>query len=274
MVELARGCMVCVDIITFCLGCAILGVAIYAIAGYGYFSIVLNLNTIYISMAIGAVLILVSCLGCIASQKGHKGLLCCYLCIVTAALAAQIAATVLIARFAGQISFQGGAVSGAITAEVDRTLNNAILSTYVGCCIGCPPSQNCTNQLTFFNQTLPECSLNNVLICEPVQNCIGDPDQDACFINSNGVIPTIQPDQGLCNTFKSLKNSTGTPIVGNANEGGCGGGSPERYLNSFVDYFNGIFYWFIVAFGILCGIQALNLMAAIFLLLCVDDTRK
>src|SRR5690349_19555907 len=116
MVELARDFMIFVDIITFLLGCAILGLAIYAVIGYSYMSVLVTLNTVYISMAVGAVLILISCFGCVASQRGHKTMLCIYLFFVTAALAAQIAATILVARFAGQLGAQGDMISGSITS--------------------------------------------------------------------------------------------------------------------------------------------------------------
>jgi hypothetical protein len=274
MVECARDFMILVDIITFLLGCAVLGVAIYVLVTYSYFSALVSVNTVYISLGVGGALMFVACLGCLASQRGHKGLLCCYLFIVTAALAAQIASVVLVSRFAGQINDQSVLVSGGIAAAADQTLNNAILSTYVACCIGCPTSQGCNNQQEYFNTTNPFCANNNTLICSPVEACAG-PNSDGCFVNNaGGKVPPVSIDKGVCDTFKGLRNGTNVPIVGSASSGSCGGGSPEAYINSVVGYFNGVFYWFIVGFGILCGIQALNLMAAIFLLCCTQDRPK
>jgi len=273
MVECARDFMILVDIITFLLGCAVLGVAIYVLVTYSYFSSLVSINTVYISLAVGGALMLVACLGCVASQRGHKGLLCIYLFIVTACLAAQIASVILVSRFAGQIDNQSVLISGGIATAADQTLNNAILSTYVACCIGCPPEQGCNNQQEYFNATNPFCAVNNTVLCQPVKPCAGAND-DGCFINANGVVPPVSIDKGICDTFKTLKNGTNVALVGPMTLGSCGGGFPDAYINATVAYFNSIFYWFIVGFGILCGIQALNLMAAIFLLCCTNDRRK
>lgn len=275
MVECARSIMIFVDIITFLLGITILALSIYVVVAYSFFSPIVSLNTVYISMGVGGVLMLVACLGCVASQRGHKGLLCCYLFIVTAALAAQIASVVLVSRYAGQLNSQGPALSGQITDEFDRTLNNAILSTYVSCCVGCPAEQNCTNAQTYFNVTLtPFCTVNSTRVCDPVPTCGIDPNQQACFKTPGAAIPPVSIDKGLCDTFQKFTNGSGVAIVGPQPTGACGGGSPAGYMASMVAYFNGVFYWFIVGFGILCGIQALNLLAAIFVLCCTTDRPK
>ena len=274
MVELARGFMVFVDVITFLLGIAILGLTIYVVVDYSSFGTLVSFDTIYISIAVGVALIIVSIIGCIASQKGYKHLLCCYLFIVTAALAAQIAGTVLISRYAGQIDKQNKFLSGSITDAADRELNNAILSTYVACCIGCPAEQACTNIRPYYNLTLGNCFANNNTVCDPVPTCGVDPNQDGCFINPGTSIPPVNIDEALCNTFKTFKNGTDIALVGPATTGSCGGGDPNTYLNDVVDYFNSGFYWFIVGFGILCGIQALNLIAALFVLCCIDDRAR
>lgn len=281
MVECARDFMILVDIITFLLGAAILGVAIYVLVSYSYFSILVSINTVYISLAVGGALMLVACLGCVASQRGHKGLLCLYLLIVAACLAAQIASVVLVSQYGGEISSQGSSVSGGLTQATSQELNNAILSTYVACCLGCSSTgqTNCNNQQTYFNITLANCQATGgpsppPTICASVATCTtGDATQQACFVSPTK-IPPVSPDQGICNTFATLHYNGTIPIVGSASTGACGGGSPQAYINSFVVYFNSIFYWFTVGFGILCGIQALNLLAAIYILSCTSDRAK
>jgi len=277
MVECARDFMILVDIITFLLGCAILGVAIYVVISYSYFQVLVSINTVYISMGVGAALMLVACLGCVARQRGHKGLLCLYLFIVTGALAAQIASVVLVSEYAGVIKDQGILVSGGITTSVDKELNNAILSTYVSCCLGCSAiaQTNCNNQQEYFNNSIGFCSVSGVTVCSAVPTCSGtDPNQEGCFISPGTLIPPVSPDKGICTTFQTLNFNGSIPIVGPQVSGSCGGGSPQAYIKSFVTYFNTVFYWFIVGFGILCGIQALNLLAAIYLLSCTNDHTK
>lgn len=277
MVECARDFMLLVDFITFLLGCAILAVSIYAVVAYNYFQNLITFNTIYISMAVGGVLILVACFGCVASRRGHKGMLCIYLFVVTAALAAQIAATVLIANFAGALGNQSALISSSLTNQADILLNNAVYSSYTACCTGCPSAQNCTNIQPYYNQTLGNCFNSNTstFICGLVPTCSdSDPNQQACFKNPGTSIPPVSIDQGICTTFQSLKNGTNVPLVGSALTGSCGGGSPLQYMHDFVAYFNSVFYYFIIAFGVLCGIQALNLLAACFILFCTNDRSK
>ena len=280
MVECARDFMLFIDIITFLLGIAILGVSIYAVIEYSYFSSVLSFNTIYISMAVGGVLMLVACLGCVASRHGHKCLLCLYLVIVTLALAAQIAATILIADFAGALGSQSSLISSSITTSADQVLNNAILSTYVACCEGCPAIQGCNNGQTYFNDSLPFCTVGNVAggaeICGPVPICnSSNPDAtDGCFQGNPTLIPPVSPDKAICVTFQQFTNASNVPLVGNASTGSCGGGSPNQYIVNFVSSFHSPVYYLILAFGILCALQGLNLLAAMYVLACTRDYVK
>jgi hypothetical protein len=274
MVECARDFMLLVDFITLLLGLAIIGVSIYVLVAYASFGALVTMNTVYISLAVGVLLTFVACFGCVASRKGHKTLLCIYLCFITIALAGQIAATVLIANYAGQISLQSTIVTGSITSETDRLLNNAILSTYTSCCTGCPQPEGCNNAQPYFNKTQLECASNGVLICQMVPICTpNNVNDDGCYLNPGSLYPPVSIDQGLCDLFKTFTNSQGVPLVGSAPSGACGGGSPTQYTTDFVVYFNSIFYYFIIGFGVLCGLQGLNLLAAIFLLCCVKDNR-
>jgi len=48
-------------------------------------------NTLYMSLAAGILLMLTSCFGVFGTQRGHKGLLFCYLIMLTGVLALQCA---------------------------------------------------------------------------------------------------------------------------------------------------------------------------------------
>jgi len=264
--------MLIVDVITFLLGATILGLALYVMIDYAALGSVVSFSTVYISMAVGGVLILTACLGCLASRRGHKCLLGVYLIIITAALAAQIAATILISNFAGRLGGQDDLISSSITDEADRLMNNAIYSTYTTCCTGCVPNQNCTNILPYYNKTNGNClDANTTFICQLVPNCANST-QDACFLNPD-TIPPVAVDGGVCDLFESVKNNN-VPLVGPAITGSCGGGSPNQYMADFVTYFNSVFYYFVIAFAVLCAIQFLNLMAAVFILCCSTEPPK
>ena len=51
----------------------------------------MSANTLYMSLAAGILLMLTSCFGVFGTQRGHKGLLFCYLIFLTGVLALQCA---------------------------------------------------------------------------------------------------------------------------------------------------------------------------------------
>jgi hypothetical protein len=116
-----------IDTITFLVGLTLLVLAAYAAYNYGSFVSLVNYNTIYITVAVGVVLIFVACLGCFASQKGHRMLLFCYLIIVLACLCAQIASAILVAQYLGKVSSIDVRVArgAAPRGRADRTRRRA-----------------------------------------------------------------------------------------------------------------------------------------------------
>ena len=237
------------------------------VIAYNYFSAFTALNTVYITMGVGGVLFLIGLLGCFASfqtKRRHYGFLWIYTFFVLLAFAAQIASTVLVAEYAGYIQTQNSVISSGLTNSIDISLNDAILSSYTACCIGCPSgmSPRCTDPQPFYNKSLDFCISGNVSVCAPVQICpSNNPNVAGCFVETSNY-PPIQIDPGICTIFESLTNGS-VPIVGSAITGACGGGNPVTYQHSVSAYFSSKVVYVIIGFSVLAALQGINLFLSV-----------
>lgn len=246
-----------------------LGFAAYARVHFGYFEQIINLNTIYITVVVGVALIFVAALGCFASQKGHKCLLFVYLVIVFSALIAQIASAILVGQYLGKINDVPN--TGYITDVFSIQVNNGILSTFTACCTGCPDSPVdttvCQVGMTAPYYSRPLANCNSTLgqpACKYVRKCDVGYSNSSCFAGTVTQVPPLNPDGAFCATFAAFSVNNRT-IVGPYSTGSCGGGSPSAYMSTVVSYINSQYRYIIIAFSVLCGLQALNFLASFYL---------
>lgn len=272
----AQGFIYCINVVLFLLGGFLTGISSYVAAtfssgGYGAF---VSLNAIYVGIAAGVIMMLVSFLGCAAASKNqNKALVLCYTILVGGILALQIAAAVVIMQYSGVISEQNGLVSSEMISSGTIELNNAILSSYTACCSGCPVSANCNNAQPFFaNITAPNCENQN-LTCAIVQSCNPPAVNDTCYVFSNNAViktPPVTIDVSVCTVLGGL-NQNGSALVGPAATGACGRGDPAAYTTNMANYFSERVYWVAVAFAVVAAIQGLIVLSALYILCCVTN---
>lgn len=206
------------------------------------------------------------------AKRGLKTFIGCYIILIMACLCANIASFVLFNDLGGLIITQDTLVSGSLLKPQDIQLNNALLSTYTACCTGCSSSsQECNNAQPFFNHTLPNCRASGngtEEICSPVEICNGNPEQVGCFIHANELYPPVEIEYEICDAFTKLDRGDGVRLVSPAIRGGCGGGDAATYADDVLFFFASQLHYLYIALGVLCGFQALNLIAA----LCVFAT--
>lgn len=249
------------------------------VAAYGAFAILLPLNVVYISIAVGAALIFLGFFGHYASNQakhGSKCGLCVYIILVFACLAAQVASIVLFTQLDGLVTTQEPLISGSLDTESQKMLNNAILSTYVACCTGCNILAACNgdNVLPFYDHGLSNCNWGGAVpLCAPAIPCLVL-DQTGCFNTGLGTgIPRIKVEENVCGALAQIELEDGKKLVGPAGvEGGCGGGNPTAYSANMLSWFGDKLKYVLIAMGILLAMQALNLLAA--LVICRTSTRN
>jgi len=278
MVECARDFMIFIDVITFLLGLAVIAAGVYVIITLQ--DAAFPVTDIYIEIGIGLALIFISFLGCFATRRGNSIALVFYLIIVIGALAAQIAAAILTANFLGAV--KGITVPTTIISNTfNHVLVDSMLSVYTNCCSGCPNStalpDHCNNiPSDLLDKSTSFCNITANVICANVPQCINvfnpsDANVTGCFFDVKNY-PPYQYVPQVCEVFKRLSNGS-IPIVGPADLGSCGAGSPVVFENQIVAFANQNGKYFIIAFSILAALQAINIIVGLTIL-CCSSNRK
>lgn len=272
----ALGFMKFIDVVTLLLGAALFGVSIYFAVTYNSFATLVPFSTLYISLGVGAGLLLVGCFGCAATHSakfGHKKILCCYLFFVILLCVLQVVSTVLISNFLGVINLTEQTTSSQITDAENLFLSNAILSVYTACCTGCPENANppCNNALPFFsNVTAAPCQN---FTCSAVPNCQSSSPDD-CYVSDidgepvNTLYPPVAIEEPICDFFATVAKNDDKFIVGAASQKMCGEGNPGKFMDSMLAFFGRYTAGILAGLGVLAGLQALNVLAAAYVLVC------
>ena len=164
--------------------------------------------------------------------------------------------------------------SGSLTDGDQVAFNNIFLSAYTGCCTGCPPGAcNATNVVQNKNDRwLANCLSNaNGTVtpqCQLSTFCTSTIDT-GCYQQTD-LVPTIKVIDA-CGTLESLKFNGTSPLVGPADQGSCGSGSPSSFTYRCAQYL--LSYWpsLQIAFTVFCVLQAFNFMVSVLVLMCQRD---
>jgi len=229
-------------------------------------------NVSMMGVVAGMLTLLMSLVGCAAANSQSRPALCCYLCVFITVWAIQIAAAAGMVNYGNQLQMTGTPVpSGALTSYSDVQIQNAAFSLYQRCCTGCP-NLACNNPSpdSYVNYTLPYCSPpNSCVFVVPCQNT----SQNRCFnFFSSGatvVVPPYPVDGSLCSSIASLStvNALGqlVSLVGNASQGGCGGGDPAVFLTNLDLYVSSSLNGVAVVFVLVVLFESLVLPAGLYL---------
>lgn len=241
------------------------------VVSYSFLLVLVPVDTLYISVGVGFILLFVGCFGCYAagdSRRGKRNALFCSISLVAVCLVLQIVSTVYFQQAVDLVIRQKSVVSGALTDEKQIYYDNAVLSSFTACCDGChAPSNNCTNAAAYYrNAANPFCGNGT---CTSVQFC-ASASQDGCFSGTDQQLyPPVQIDQNLCRFFEHAlvmnQSRGGGPIVGYAASGSCGGGSPNQYSWDVLEYLAWYYAWALTGLTVLCVVQAGSLLAGLCL---------
>ena len=194
-----------------------------------------------------------------ALRRVSRRQLGCTLVVAVLLIAFQITASVITYDFAVQLNVGNpNTPSGSYTSFKDIVINNFVYSIYQRCCSGCPVGCNNTSPGAYANYTLPNCAppLNE---CEVPQLCTGPTDNN-CFVYPASHryairIPPLTVSTEVCDDLSYL-TMRGIYIVGPANTGACGGGSPGVFLSVLADYVDSSMY----------GVAVVNIIVLVTLL--------
>ncbi|KAH9255590.1 hypothetical protein BASA81_006420 [Batrachochytrium salamandrivorans] len=238
----------------------------------------ISINAVYAGIAAGALLIIVSMIGCCAAKKDqNKCLVFVYAVLIIAALAIQIAAAVIVFDYSNALAGSENWVSGSLTDSTQVSINNGVLSSFTACCSGCPTGGVCNNAQAFFNHTLENCQ-SNTITCSQVPICATGTSSD-CFVYppstpANKLLnPSTYIDAGVCTILSDLTQN-GTKLVGSVDVGSCGGGNAGQYLNNVNEYFSSNFKWLAIAFAVLAGIEFLIIVCTLVIMCCSSRKRQ
>ena len=209
----------------------------------------------------------VLCVACAANtfsalRRVSRPQLGCSVLVAVLLIAFQITAAVTTYNFAMQLNVGDPTQpSGSYTAFSDIVINNLVYSTYIQCCSGCPTGCNSTSPGAYANYTLPNCAAPQNQ-CEVPGLCAG-PTANDCFVYPAQHrypirIPPVNVVQEVCQDL-SMLTMRGIPIVGPANTGACGGGSPAVFLSVLADYVESAMY----------GVAVVNIIVLVALLLMI-----
>jgi hypothetical protein len=229
---------------------------------------VVSLTSVYIAIAAGVLMMLVSLLGCAAGRKNqNKVLVFIYLVLVCGVLALEIAAAVLAAQYAGLVNVTSSSLASSLEADANIEINNSILSLYTSCCSGCPAGAGCNNTLPNFGNTTGIGCTNVTVTCELVPVCSGSVN-DTCYQFLPGSVVDIPPfafDNTFCSFFENL-HLNGTSLVGPADSGSCGRGNPQVFEANVFAYLKANMVYIIIGFAVIAGIQGLVVISIISIL--------
>lgn len=267
------------NFVTLVLGAAMVGCGSYVAASFsnGWESLV-SINAVYAGIAAGAILIIVSVIGCCAAKRDQsKCLVFVYAVLIVAALAIQIAAAVVVFEYSNSLAGSDTWVSGNLTDSNQRTINNGLLSSFTACCSGCPSGGVCNNAQPFFNETLANCQ-SGTITCSQVPICATTSSAD-CFVYpastpANELLnPSTYIDAGMCTILSGLTQN-GTKLVGHVDVGSCGGGDAGQYVNNVTEYFSSSFQWLAIAFAVLAGIEFIIILCTLVIMCCSSRSKQ
>jgi len=275
----ASAFLILLNFCTLLLGCFLLGISIYLRVQFatGWETIV-SLNAVYVGMAAGAIMIIISILGCVVANNVNKQLDCCYLLLVFIVFALTIACAVLANNYKGAMQMVAVTPSYSLTAAPQITLNNGLLSMYTACCSGCTDPSVCNNVNAYYNGTIGANCLgpSNVTItnvCTTVTECPATAVPStplSCYVipaaTTNPMLPTDLIDISICTTLASLYSNATTPLVGPAAKGSCGAGDPTTFKVDVNNWFADKWYWISIAMAVICGIEFLIIVSTVIIL--------
>jgi hypothetical protein len=221
------------------------------------------MTTIWISLGVGIGLVLSALIGfwgIMDSRRGVRKLLRCNIMLICICLAAQLASVVLFAQTSNLLVQQQRVNSTSIVDVNQIAFNNAILSSYTVCCVGCI---NCNNVQPFANATTPYCLPPNS--CSSVLGCANATTTTAngCYVgNTQGLNTPVLIDKGVCTYFQTTK-MLNTFIVSATSSSGCGQGSPGTYLFTVLQYLFGVYNEAFIGLLVLAILQGGNLVVSI-----------
>jgi len=286
---LSHTILVFFNVLAFLIGAAMFAIAVYFYASPQYsflFQASVNVRIIWIAGGAGIALAFISFLGCVVSYKEHKGILCLYTFLVVCILAAQIAGAYFIGIYMGILT-TGASSSTTVVVESDLNagINNAILSVYYACCVGCSsvtcnPTTTAGTNLTATTYTSVNCPGNN---CAGVnQYCFQNNNLSPCWDNSTDVptvisgvsLPIPYFDLGatateVCKFFSTeaaLNSTTTVELVGVFSTGSCGGGVPQKFLEEFYTYAASKSTYAYGVAGAIAAVECILIISALFTL--------
>jgi len=248
---------------------------------------VLSTGAVWVGIFAGLFMMMISFLGCYAARKNKKALLCLYLCCVCILLALQSAAAAVLINYAGRFRTVSATNSGALTNSDDITVNNAVMSVYNYCCSGCSDAavlaytdnaKGCTiPQPRFCNATRQVQEGQRLgrtwtpVACDVPGPCLATTD-DNCWKINDGTIPRgnldyppITIDRTFCSMLMTLTES-GRPLVDFPQNGGCGNGKVNAFLNSIDTYFSPKMYYAGVVFALIAAVQGSVLFVGFYVI--------
>jgi len=176
-----------------------------------------------------------------------------------------------------QVFFQslGKGESSYLTNSQQITANNVVLSAWLKCCTGCDPKKvpacNNPDATSYYVVTLSNC--NGTVVCQTAPICPSSGGATNCFVYPPGTVNQYRPstniDQSFCYLLSTI-SAAGSPIVGFADTGSCGGGDPGVFMTNISTYVGPKLYFVGVMFALITVIQSTVLFVGCFVLFCVS----
>mmetsp|Transcript_28609 Transcript_28609/g.58471 ORF Transcript_28609/g.58471 Transcript_28609/m.58471 type:complete len:297 (+) Transcript_28609:81-971(+) len=280
------------NVLTALMGLAIMGGSIYAWVTYNAngFDALVSMATIYVALAVGTMVFLMSFMGCYAAKNDKRALLIIYLFFLFLILLIEIAGAVVFAMFAGRLDANNSLTSSSTVedavAETAIRVNNGALSIYATCCSGCG-ADVCKTELTN-DFTVTACGTTSdpfASNCTVVETCVAQPGAQACYQSTEAgqnltSVPPTDIAPAVCATLTETsftpENNTfaydASPLVGafasNAKSSSCGRGDPFVFRNNMYEYAAGYATTVMIIFAVFAGLQFLVFLAGCYVVCC------
>eukprot|EP00924_Labyrinthula_sp_SR-Ha-C_P001490 augustus_masked-scaffold_55-processed-gene-1.53-mRNA-1 protein AED:1.00 eAED:1.00 QI:0/-1/0/0/-1/1/1/0/265 len=177
---------------------------------------IFNNFLLYGPLFFGIGLLLVAILGCVAVSKHNRSLLFIYFFFVLCATVVVLACGAVILAFSGELDEVENANVQDSSSNVVERITDFELAVFQKCCVD-------SDEFNNGDIDAPE-------LCENDENlavCITDEERFDDFVEVVG--------NSVCTGLEEIEID-GAPVVGDVDDGGCGGGSPETFVESLTQY--------------------------------------
>lgn len=172
-------------------------------------------------------------------------------------------------------------IGTVVDNEIRKELQDNILSSYTVCCTGCDKSKGapaqCYNDAPedvtpFCNSSKLASDVNNTVAdCVYAELCTGTEANrglgSGCYASTETIPSATSIGSDTCK-FLGERELDGKPLVGPLNSVSCGNGSPQKFLDNFFEYIDGIYTGTLIAWGFFIFVLFVAWFGAIVLITC------